>query len=271
MTFRKMVGALLVLAMITLVLPGAAFAADPVVTFDDGALEDGVVRIRYNREETLPLKVKVMHVASGEKRYYDLALQTMETYPLQMGNGSYQVSVLRQIEGTRYRSVASETMELSLLDDRVVYLNSVQNVSWDEEDAFIDLAKSLTEGLEDDRAKVKAVYDYVTGRFSYDYDKAARVRPGYRTDNASFFEQGKGICYDYSALTASMLRSVGIPTKLTKGYSTRMSGYHAWNQVYLEGQGWVDIDTTVDAYYQANGYACDMVKAASEYQETYSI
>lgn len=271
MTFRKMIGALIVLAMISLVLPAAAFAAEPVVTFDADALENGVVHICYNREESLQLKVKVLHVDSGEKRYYDLAPQTIETYPLQMGNGAYQVSVLRQIEGTSYRSVASKTLTLSLLDDRVVYLNSVQNVSFDEEDAFIGLARSLTEGLTNDEAKVRAIYEYVTGRFAYDYEKAARVRAGYRTDSAAFFEEGKGICYDYSALTASMLRSVGVPTKLSKGYSTRMSGYHAWNQVYLEGRGWIDIDTTADAYYRANGYACEMEKPAVDYNETYSI
>ena len=35
-----------------------------------------------------------------------------------------------------------------------------------------------------------------------------------------------------------MLRSQDIPTKLVVGYTGNL--YHAWINVYLEGQGWVD-------------------------------
>lgn len=36
----------------------------------------------------------------------------------------------------------------------------------------------------------------------------------------------------------AMLRSQDIPTKLVVGYTGNL--YHAWINVYLEGQGWVD-------------------------------
>ena len=50
--------------------------------------------------------------------------------------------------------------------------------------------------------------------------------------------QKKGICFDYAALMTAMLRSQDIPTKLVVGYTGNL--YHAWINVYLEGQGWVD-------------------------------
>ena len=48
----------------------------------------------------------------------------------------------------------------------------------------------------------------------------------------------KGICFDYAALMAGMLRSQGVPCKLVVGYAG--SAYHAWISVWTEGEGWVD-------------------------------
>ena len=53
-----------------------------------------------------------------------------------------------------------------------------------------------------------------------------------------FLAQKKGICFDYAALMTAMLRSQDIPTKLVVGYTGSL--YHAWINVFLEGQGWVD-------------------------------
>lgn len=49
---------------------------------------------------------------------------------------------------------------------------------------------------------------------------------------------GKGICFDYAALMAAMLRSQRIPTKLQVGYAGE--AYHAWISCYVDEIGWVD-------------------------------
>ena len=41
-----------------------------------------------------------------------------------------------------------------------------------------------------------------------------------------------------------MLRVQQIPTRLITGYVDE--GYHAWVEVYLEGQGWVNPDIFID-------------------------
>ena len=49
---------------------------------------------------------------------------------------------------------------------------------------------------------------------------------------------GKGICFDYAALMAAMLRSQNVPVKLVVGYTG--GAYHAWINVYSEKDGWIE-------------------------------
>ena len=52
------------------------------------------------------------------------------------------------------------------------------------------------------------------------------------------YKKKKGICFDYAALMAAMLRSQRIPTKLQVGYAGE--AYHAWISCYVDEIGWVD-------------------------------
>ena len=272
MRIRRMIGAILLLAILCMSFPTAALAREEaLVQFDESNLENGIISVLYNQASDKKLKVKIVKVETQERRYYDLEAERMESYSLPLGNGSYQISVLKQIEGTSYLSVDKTQVELLLDDSNSVFLNSVQNIEWDEEMASIKLAKQLVAGATSDQQKVAIIYDYIVKNFRYDYQKAAAMSTGYRTDIEECLMEKKGVCYDYSALMAGMLRSVGVPTKLVKGYSTQMPGYHAWNRVYLEGRGWLDIDTTADSYYYANGVSYKMIKPATEFQVRYEM
>ena len=61
-----------------------------------------------------------------------------------------------------------------------------------------------------------------------------------------------------------MLRSIGIPTKLVKGYKNDLKEYHAWNQVLLDGS-WITIDTTYDAALKKGNIKISMIKDGTEY------
>ena len=61
--------------------------------------------------------------------------------------------------------------------------------------------------------------------------------------DATLSEQ-EGICFDYAALTAAMLRSRDIPCKLQIGYAGDIK--HAWIDVYIRGKGWVEQAITYD-------------------------
>ena len=99
-------------------------------------------------------------------------------------------------------------------------------------------AAELTKGMETDLDKVTAIYHYVINNITYDYDLAATVPSGYLPDVDAVLTSGTGICFDYAAVMASMLRSQNIPCKLIVGYAGTV--YHAWINVYIEGVGWVD-------------------------------
>ena len=92
-------------------------------------------------------------------------------------------------------------------------------------------------GATDDLAKVSAIFNWVTSNFSYDYDLAANPPTGYLPDVDKVLAARKGICFDYAAVMATMLRSQDIPCKLVVGYAGKI--YHAWIDVYVEGVGWI--------------------------------
>ena len=66
---------------------------------------------------------------------------------------------------------------------------------------------------------------------------------GYLPDVDETLSSGKGICFDYAALMAAMLRAHDIPTRLAIGNVDPEGILHAWNQIYIDGK-WVWMDAT---------------------------
>ncbi|WP_439100924.1 transglutaminase TgpA family protein [Congregibacter sp.] len=70
------------------------------------------------------------------------------------------------------------------------------------------------------------------------------------------FASRRGFCEHYAYAFAVMMRSVGIPTRIVGGYLggevnpvnrtviVHQFDAHAWNEVWLEGRGWVRVDPT---------------------------
>lgn len=262
---KKLLAAILI-ALTIIVNPIAAAAAE-TPSFDTSRLDDGIITISYNADA----KLKVMVEKDGKKITYDLKNDgTAETFPLQMGDGSYRVSVLENIGGTKYKYILKKDIGVELADDNEVYLASVQNINWNEGMEAIRIAKEITKNLKSDSEKVKKVYEYIISNIEYDYDKLPTLQSNYVPDIDNIISSGKGICYDYASVFAAMLRSQGIPVKLVKGYSTNVSGYHAWNEVYDSKTGkWITIDTTYDSEQKAAGHAYSMIKETAQYSKIY--
>jgi transglutaminase-like putative cysteine protease len=96
----------------------------------------------------------------------------------------------------------------------------------------------LSAGKTDTLDKVAAIYSYVVNNISYDYDKVATLQSGYLPDLDQVLAAKKGICFDYAALMAGMLRSQNIACKLVVGYAD--TAYHAWISVWTPSSGWID-------------------------------
>jgi transglutaminase-like putative cysteine protease len=261
---KLLVSVLIVFAI--MVQPFAAAASnEPVI--DTSRIDEGVISVSH----TAGQRLKVI-VARGDKEViYDLRNDGIaETYPLQLGNGEYTVSVLENTTGNKYRYIKKQTVRLELEDEKQVFLASVQNINWRYDMKAIQKAKELTAGLKSDSDKIKKIYDYIVNSFTYDYDVLASLPTGYVPDIDNTLESGKGICYDFSSVFAAMLRSQGIPVKLVKGYTTNVEGYHAWNEVYNSETGeWIVVDTTYDVVIKAAGRAVSMAKETAHYSKVY--
>lgn len=188
-----------------------------------------------------PAKKAKLQIALGSRsNYYDLDSNgKTEVYPLQWGNGTYTFKIFEQKSGTEYYSVLSGSASVAVENEFLPFLYPNQYVNYTADYATVAKAAELCAGASDDFDRLKAVFDYVTANIKYDYDKAASVQSGYMPNVDTILAAKKGICFDYASLTAAMLRSQGIPTRLVVGYVAPNSVNHAWNEVYIQGKGWV--------------------------------
>jgi transglutaminase-like putative cysteine protease len=234
--------------------PQLGIVGDGKVSIDISNLDRGLVRVKYNEPEN-PKKLKVI-IEKGEVRYtYNLNSEgEFEPYPLQMGNGQYSLKVFSNVVENRYVNIYTTYFEVKLADDKAPFLNSTCFIKFDETSKSAKLAKELTRDAETDQEKVSLIYEYIVANVTYDYEKAKNVKPGYTPDCDATLESGKGICFDYSSLLAAMLRSVDVPSKVVMGYVAPDYAYHAWNELYIEGKGWVRIGTFYSVYKEGEGW-----------------
>lgn len=227
---------------------------------DTEYLASGVVGIFYNNHSSKPGKLIIE--SYGEKYTYDLhSGDDYVNYPLLKGSGLYTVSLYEHKEDDTYRSIESIECEVTMTDSNEVYLQSVMEVQWSEEDLCVNLA--------DDLMTYEDIYDYVIQNLEYDHQKFSTLDSYYRPDSDKILLEGSGICFDYASLLASMLRSQGIPTKLVKGYAYNGTAYHAWNEVYLvEEDRWITVDPTADSDRYSRGLAYKVEKSPVLYKKT---
>ncbi len=198
--------------------------------------EDGYVMVRTPASGTERMKVKIQGPAT--EYTYNLKPGEWTVFPLSDGSGSYRLTVFRNVSGNRYAAVLAHAFEASLRDEFAPFLRPNQYVNYENAHNTMNKAASLTAGISDTLKKVEAIYNFVTGTITYDYAKAATVASGYLPDLDRVLAEKKGICFDYAALMAGMLRSQGIACKLVVGYAD--SQYHAWISVWTPDQGWID-------------------------------
>lgn len=205
------------------------------VTIDASHISEGYIMVSYTGTNE---KVKLQITGPDEVVYtYDLH-GDYETFPLTAGSGSYTVGVFENIEGTSYSTLFTQTIDVKIDDEFGPYLYANQYVNFNGDSKVVEKAEELSKPCNDDLAVIEQVYNYMISNFTYDYDKAESVQSGYLPDVDEVFEAQTGICFDYAAVMAAMLRSQRIPTRLEVGYAGDV--YHAWISTYIEEQGWVN-------------------------------
>lgn len=129
-----------------------------------------------------------------------------------------------------------------------------------DSEEIVEKAQMITQGIQSDYDKVLAVHDWVAKNVWYDYDflYGRTADTNYRATEV--LHNKNTVCAGYANLTAALLRSIGIPTRISEGYALGitstgswteeiLSGQeinHAWNESYVDGR-WVIYDVTWDS------------------------
>jgi hypothetical protein len=230
-------------------------------------------------QATSPARLK-FQVTCGEQTYnYDLPNTGQRTvYPVNMGDGPYRFRIMQNTSGKNYVELASSDANVTLDSEFSPFLVPNMFCSYDESSACVEKARDLTGGCQNVGQVVKAVCEYVAQGVSYDNEKAVQLSQstGYVPDPDDTLESGRGICFDYASLSAAMLRSMGIPSKIVTGYVGQQQIYHAWIMVYIDGSWqsalfkvdpltWSRCDVTF-----ASAGASQFVGDASSYTDRYT-
>lgn len=219
-----------------------AYKENSSAVIDYSNITDGYVMCAWLAKDSSKLKVIVQGPTT--KYTYDLKNNgKYETFPLNDGNGKYTVGIYKNKSGTKYSKIINVSFEVTLKDEFAPFLRPNQYVNFNEKSKIVPKAAEICKNCKTNLEKVEAVYNWVISRLTYDTDKAADIKAGkitsYVPDVDKILSVRKGICFDYAALMAAMLRSQGVPIKLITG-NVKGGGYHAWINVWSETDGWVN-------------------------------
>ena len=223
----------------------AAAVGENGVLIDASSVAQGYVAASAVNDNRLKFQV-----VYGESKYnYDLPGDgTPQSFPLQSGDGSYTFRVMQNTTADKYIEICSFTADVQLESEFAPFLRPSQFVDYTQDSACVALAAGLAAEASGEAGAVANIYAYIRDHIAYDRDKAATVQSGYLPDPDATLAAGKGICFDYAALAAAMLRSQGIPTKLITGYVSQGELYHAWNMIWLEETGWITVQIEAPAH-----------------------
>ena len=218
--------------------PGAAAHKNGKAVIDYSNAKDGYVMVRYAQRTSKPLRVLIKGPSGVSYTYTLKSNGDYEVFPFSDGNGGYTVGVYEQVQGTKYAVANSATVKVALTDEFSPFIRPNQYVNYDKDKQTVRKAAELAGGSAGLIDKISAIYNYVVNNLTYDKELAMTVQSGYIPNVDAVLAKGKGICFDYSAVMAAMLRSLGIPCKMAVGYAGNV--YHAWINAYSRETGWIN-------------------------------
>lgn len=211
-----------------------SYACD-VASIDASNSSEGYVIVNYFGENP---KVKLQITGPDSVTYTYNLHGGDEVFPLTAESGSYMINVFENIQGTQYATAFSQEITANITNEFGPYLYPNQYVNFNISSLPVGMAKDLAYSANEDIEVVQNVYNYIISKFTYDYDKAKTVQSGYLPVVDEIYKSNTGICFDYAAVMATMLRSQRIPTRLEVGYMGEQ--YHAWISTYIKDVGWVN-------------------------------
>ncbi|MBQ9032410.1 MAG: transglutaminase domain-containing protein [Parasporobacterium sp.] len=241
---------------------------------DLSAVSQGYVAVSARSENRLKFQVLKEDITYTYDIHND---GTPSILPLQSGDGEYLFRVMENVTESKYAVMCSDSCQVVLEDPYQPFLRSNDYADYQEDSACVIKAREIAQGAGDALAVVSGVFEFICANVVYDQEKAQTVQSGYLPVPDETMESGRGICFDYASLAASMLRSQGIPAKVIFGYVSPDGLYHAWNMFYTEQTGWVTVDYQVsegswnrlDLTFSANGADGTFIGDGDNYSDLY--
>ena len=107
------------------------------------------------------------------------------------------------------------------------------------DDSIRRLADEITKAAKTDQERVQAVLEWLQPGRNIQY----AGRTGSRWGTLEVLQRKSGHCWDFSDCFVTLSRAAGVPTRQVAGWLYGSSG-HVWAEVFLDGQGWVQVDPT---------------------------
>lgn len=237
---------LLIVSSLAILLPeapGTVVYENSGTIVDASHSDQGYIMIKHQSSKLLKMRLSL----GKANLYYDLNNEgEFEAFALSFGNGEYKVEVFEQTKKKKYSSASSLTFSATVADESLPFLYPNPYVWYNENTQAVAKGSEICAGANTDAQKVEAIYRYLLENMTYDYTFADEVakgnNKGYIPDVDRTLDTQTGICLDFAAIMACMLRTQGVATKLVIGYADKM--YHAWNLVLVD-ETWYQYDVTM--------------------------
>ena len=218
------------------VSPNTTTIGNDSVSIDITNICEGYITATYSGNST---SVKLQLTGTDTVTYtYNISPNIGNVIPLSAGSGDFEVVVYEEIVDSQYATAYSDNFNAQITNEYGAFLYPNQYVNFTKESKAVSEAEIICADATCDLDAVSKIYNYVVENIEYDHEEAKTVQPGYLPNVDEVLDSKKGICFDYAALMACMLRSQSIPTKLQIGYAG--DAYHSWISIYTIDQGWID-------------------------------
>ncbi|MFJ6114033.1 transglutaminaseTgpA domain-containing protein [Agrococcus sediminis] len=234
-----------------LALPPEAAQPSPLVEGADlGLAMQMTVRMSDVRAEGLPTPERASGVEPPEGARWDDANDALRI------EGSLETAGLEYVAaGSRSTPLAELSGTASTGHDELLALPDAAAAIGRQGAALVQPGMTAAE-------RVRAVHAFMTEGV-WDYSEQLDL-PGFGGAGGdgwaaleAFLETRSGYCVHYASATAALLRGAGVPTRVVVGFlpGSEISGgfavstndMHAWAESWVDGHGWVRVETTPGA------------------------
>lgn len=173
------------------------------------------------------------------------------------GPGEYHLMVRFINPKREWQYIFNETINVSSEEYESSLLASNTMSNYKQTNMIQIKADEICKELTDDRDKAFALFKWMSRNLFYDKTRLDEISWGYTPAYNRIVEKNGAICLDFAGFYAALCRSQGIKTRIDVGWVYKgiqmLEGYHAWNEIYFDGE-WHQIDPTrvissTDYYY----------------------